>query len=150
MNPLGSPEKDPLLQGDPLAPFADEESTPKEKSTSPERQREGPPTDEDTAAEEKKGSSSGKEPLPVMDEEQAPPAEESVSETNDQFPFEGEGTVRTVVRNFEEARSGNLTMLNAAFDQGWRLDQIVYRERSTDLLFVLRHEKGDLSHERIV
>lgn len=150
MNPLGSPEKDPLLQGDPLAPFSDGECTQKEQSTSHESQREGPTSKEDAVAGEKQESSAGDEPVPGLDEEQASSIDERSPETSNQFPFDGAGNVRTVVRDFEEARSGNLSTLNTAFDQGWRLDRVVYREQNTDLLFVLRLNEEGRSKDRIV
>lgn len=141
VNPLGSRDEDPLLKNDPLAPSSDGD--------------EGEGDDETTGM-----TSSGEDPssanLPPGKtssglQRQSPQKNESDSElqednwsvfspSEDHFAFGGEGDTRVVVRSVEAAAEGRLTVLNSAFDQGWRLARVALKEEksSFSVAFVLR------------
>jgi hypothetical protein len=127
MSIFGSREEDPLLQDDPLAPSSEDESAPEDE----------PPAGDDPA------------PASAEDAEEAP-TEEPPDESEGHFALDGEGTTRTLVRSVGEAEHGNLTVLNAAFDQGWRVDCVVYQEESDDLLFQLRREESGSDQNGVI
>jgi len=126
MSIFGSREEDPLLQNDPLAPPSDDSSD--SSSAHPEGLRSDSDSPLSNALTEAESPGPG-----------AP------------FAFPEEGPTRTLRRSVEAAREGHLSILNAAFDQGWRLTRIEYQEQTADLLLVLRREASETDRtDRIV
>lgn len=120
MSLFGSREDDPLLQDDPFAPSDDE---PSSSARAPEEA----PADDDGIA-----------PASAAPEEEPRPS------------FDGETARRALVRSVDKAEAGTLGALNTAFDQGWRLDKVVYREETADLLFLLRQQEDSTDRNGLI
>lgn len=135
MSLFGSREDDPLLQDDPLVPSDDESSAPSARAPdeAPEESAPSPQAPEETSDSPPGGNTSSSR-------SQSGPS--SASDTGDRAALSGEEARRALVRGVDAAEAGNLSALNTAFDQGWRLDKVVYREETADLLFLL-HQQGD-------
>jgi hypothetical protein len=135
MSIFGSREEDPLLQDDPLAPSSEEDAASEDEPSA------GDDSSQTSAADTEARSTEEAPDAPdtgaVADSD-----EEAADESGGHFALDGEGTSRTLVRSLEEAEHGNLTVLNAAFDQGWRIDRVVYQEESDELLFQLQREES--------
>jgi len=124
MSVLGSPEDDPLLQNDPLSSStsddADADASPpkaeEDESASSSASASEPSSPEAPSTSE--GTDSVFEAVPSMDD----------TDGGSHFHLDGEEDTRVVVRSQEELAAGRLTMLNSAFDQGWRLDRVECRE----------------------
>jgi len=129
MSIFGSREDDPLLQDDPLAP-SDHES-----SASSARASEQSPSGGEEATQAS-SSSPGAEPTASQSDASSDPVSDPRSS------FEGKRARRAIVRGLDTVETGALSALNTAFDQGWRLDKIVYREETADLLFLLRQQEA--------
>ena len=123
MDLFGSREEDPLLENDPLAPSPDENADSGEE-----------PTADDAP------SSSNDDDSPSGD---APSSSNASNGSSPHFALAGTGDTRTLRRSVEKTEDGGLSVLNAAFDQGWRLDRIEYRAETDDLLFTLRREDSE-------
>lgn len=121
MSLFGSREDDPLLQDDPLAP-SEEASQPRDDASS----RSG--ADGPDAARADDG------PAPSR------PDEAPAAGADDGRGLNGEAARRALVRSVDDAERGDLSVLNTAFDQGWRLEGVVYREETADLLFLLQQQ----------
>jgi len=135
MSIFGSREEDPLLQDDPLAPSSEEDAASEDEPSAGDDSTQ-------TSAEGAEARSKEEAPEAPDDGAVADSDEQAADESEGHFAFDGEGTNRTLVRSLEEAEHGNLTVLNAAFDQGWRIDRVVYREESDELLFQLQREES--------
>jgi len=106
MSVFGSRKDDPLLQNDPLAPGSDEDSgedDPDQHASS---------TEEDSVFRRTTSDGDGAE--------------------NSHFRFDGSEDTRVLVRSATEVVDGRLTVLNAAFDEGWRLERIEIEENAPE------------------
>jgi hypothetical protein len=134
MSLFGSREDDPLLQDDPFAPSEDDPSS-QDARTPEEAPRDRNPSSDGTEAGSPDAPSAGGEASVTSQDE-----ESSRFGGDDRFSFTGEEARRALVRGVDEAESGDLAVLNTAFDQGWRLEGVVYREDTADLLFLLHQQ----------
>lgn len=119
MNLFGSRDDDPLLKNDPLAPSDDETSSEEEAERDEESDAvstdgDTPVADGDSGTGETYGDS-------VFGATRA-------ASDGEYFEMDGEGDQPILVRSLHNASNGRLTMLNAAFDQGWRLARIELRD----------------------
>lgn len=135
MSLFGSREDDPLLQDDPFAPSEDDSSS-QEARPPEEASRDRNQSSQETEADPPDAPPVGEDASAMAQTEEA-----SRSGDDDRFSFTGEEARRALVRGVDEAESGHLAVLNTAFDQGWRLEGVVYREETADLLFLL-HQQG--------
>lgn len=122
MDPFGSREDDPLLQGDPFAPTSSEDDADGGEAASENR------SPVETGEASRSGETTG---------------ESVFEESGSHFALDGDGDTRVVFRSAEGASEGRLTVLNAAFDQGWSLDRVELRKgegggAGTSIAFVLR------------
>ena len=80
-------------------------------------------------------------------EDSSPPGgqadEPSASDAGNRASSRDEEGKRVLVRGVDEAEAGTLSALNTAFDQGWRLEKVVHREETADLLFWLRQRSAE-------
>ena len=105
MSVFGSRKDDPLLQNDPFAPASEEEEPDTDDSSKDEDA--SPSNDHDSfGVFGPTGESGG-----------APP-----------FSVKEEGSSRVIVCSKKEVINGRLTALNAAFNDGWRLERIEWRQ----------------------
>jgi hypothetical protein len=88
------------------------------------------PEDESSATSQKEMPQKGASPLGGGDRRSF----------NDTEAMNSSEARRVLEANAEEVETGSLDTLNAAFDQGWRLERVVYREETDDLLFLLQQE----------
>jgi len=144
MNLFGSREDDPLLENDPLAPSSDENTASGEERAS----------DDDSAPSSPAGD--GPRTSPSREENDDPgsgndaPSAGTSNGTGPHFALPGTGSTRTLRRSVETAQEGRLSVLNAAFDQGWRLDRIEYQKETDELLFVLHREASDPESQDLI
>ena len=135
MSIFGSRDDDPLLQGDPFAPGAEDD-----------------PSDEEPAGEESAGEDTDDEGLragePATTERpDASPAEGDSTSRDSVFgpadddqgrasgegdPVSEDGGTRVLVRLLEEAADGRLDRLNTAVDAGWRLQRVELVNEAAD------------------
>ena len=143
MSVFGTREDDPLLQNDPLAPSPDDEQEGEpssdeppydeessEKAVSEDASSEAAPSDKETAptdGPETDASTSHSEGTDSV----FGPGSSSETEDENHFRLGGSEDTRAIVRSAKEAASGRLTVLNAAFDQGWRLSRVDVQEDPT-------------------
>ena len=149
MSIFGSREEDPLLQGDPLAPAPENESSDEEEIS--ER---GSSDDQAGRPDDRER---GEPQAPASSEEPRSSGETVFSSSGDgpngartgKPSSSGTTDTRVLLRSVEEAADGRLTRLNAAIEEGWRLQCVELRdgtttstaqtaEASRSLAFVLR------------
>jgi len=137
MSLFGSRADDPLLQDDPFAPSDDESSAASARAS------EQSPSDGEEA-DKASSSSPGTESAASQSDASSDPVGASRSS------FDGKTARRTIVEGLDKVESGPLSALNTAFDQGWRLDKIVYREETADLLFLLRQQEAGADRNGLI
>ena len=153
MAPFGSREDDPLLQDDPLAPPSKEGDGEDDDTTgdvdpeahADESTGEGAAVDEEDARAESRSLVETGEDSRVGEATDPSVFEDS----GDRFKFDGDGDTRVVTRSADGASKGRLTVLNAAFEQGWTLERVELRNGEggeaarMSIAFVLRRaQKG--------
>mgnify|MGYP006304999215 CR=1 FL=1 len=136
MSLFGSREEDPLLENDPLAPSGDSEESVSDEDApdedaSPTGSVEEPDSTPSSSASDSSASVSEMGPPDTLpsDEEKADSvfsatSSHAVSADEKALQFDGQDDTRVVVHTAAEAGSGRLTVLNAALDEGWRLDRV--------------------------
>ncbi|PQJ26945.1 hypothetical protein BSZ35_18655 [Salinibacter sp. 10B] len=151
MAPFGSRKDDPLLQDDPLAPPSDEGAGEEDDSTGdvdPETHADES-TDEGAAVD---GEDADAESRSLVETGEASRVGETTDpsvfeDSGDRFKFGRDGDTRVVTRSAEGASEGRLTVLNAAFEQGWTLDRVELRNDEggevdrMSIAFVLRRAR---------
>jgi len=82
---------------------------------------------------------------PLLQDDPFAPSEgePSASDAGNRASSRDEEGKRVLVRGVDEAEAGTLSALNTAFDQGWRLEKVVHREETADLLFWLRQRSAE-------
>jgi hypothetical protein len=132
MSLFGSREEDPLLENDPLAPSSDSEAVHEEDASSIEEDDDAESTSSSASAPEMDPpgalSSDGAESDSVF----RVTSPHSVSSEENELQFDSREDTRVVVHTAEEAGAGRLTVLNAALEEGWRLDRVELRSESPD------------------
>ncbi len=131
MSIFGSREDDPLLQDDPFSP-ADEDPSSEATSAS-----EGTSSTPEGTEAPSTGSAA-----PANADATAPAQGDSAGARGGDGGSTGGEAQRSLVRSADEVESGQLDALNTAFDQGWRLESIAYREETADVLFQLRYQRS--------
>lgn len=144
MSLFGSREDDPLLQDDPFAP-SEEDSASRPSAPSEEEHPDPEASGSGADAISPDVPASGAE-LPA----EAQHDESAAAGGKDRFSFDGEEARRALVRNVDEAEAGTLSALNTAFDQGWRLERVVYREETADLLFLLQQQPSSTDRNELI
>jgi hypothetical protein len=123
MTLFGRREEDPLLQNDPLAPSSDDGQEGPRSSNENDSSEAVPPENEDVSPDGPDEDASSVA-SPRSETPESVFGAGSSTDTNNHFSFDGTDETRVIIRTAEEATSGRLTVLNSAFDQGWRVDRI--------------------------
>lgn len=126
MSIFGSRDDDPLLQGDPFAPDAEDDPSdgePPEESTGEDANDEGPRPEGPSMTE--RPDAPPAEADSDRRESVFGPADNAEGHPSDRdAPGSEEGGTRVLVRLLEEAANGRLDRLNTAVEAGWRLQRV--------------------------
>jgi hypothetical protein len=144
MSLFGSREDDPLLQDDPLAPSEEDAESSSSRASDEE------PSDHDESVPASEAVSPEAPSVEAESSEKTQHGGAATAGRDDRFSFDGEDARRALVRNVDDAEAGNLAVLNTAFDQGWRLERVVYREETADLLFLLQQQPSSMDRNDLI